>query len=199
MLNHIIIYGAIAGDVNDSRSFRQHRNLQLKQLTVVDVLHKYCESIKMFNPQRHAHSWYTEAHAPSTDVSAIIQLEYLWKHSVQFLLRPMRADQSEQALWEVGALKRQAPCRHPKSKYSLKAFKREILLLRTYVCKIVIFFHPQEKRENLQPHQVDMFFILEGMEKLWEPGTAVQSQDPPLFLMKNHLEKNWKGICIRTQ
>lgn len=40
-----------------------------------------------------------------------------------------------------------------------------------------------------------MFFILEGMEKLWEPGTAVQSQDPSLLLMKNHLEKNWKGYA----
>lgn len=109
MLNHIIIDGAITGDVDDSRALSQHKNLQLKQLTVVDVPRKYCECIKIFNPQRHAHSWYTEAHAPSTDVPAIIQLELMWKHSVQFLLRPTRADQSEQALWEVGALKRQAP------------------------------------------------------------------------------------------
>lgn len=38
-----------------------------------------------------------------------------------------------------------------------------------------------------------MFFILEGIEKLWDPGTAVQSQDPSLLFMKNHLEKNWEN------
>lgn len=56
MLNHIIKDRAIAGDVDDSRSLRQHKNLQLKQLTFVDVPRKHCECIKIFNPQRHAHS-----------------------------------------------------------------------------------------------------------------------------------------------
>lgn len=39
----------------------------------------------------------------------------------------------------------------------------------------------------LQSHQVDMIFILEGIQQLWDPGTTVQSQDPPLLFMKNHL------------
>lgn len=34
-----------------------------------------------------------------------------------------------------------------------------------------------------------MFVILEGVEELWDPGTAVQSQDPPLLFMKNHLRR----------
>jgi len=39
----------------------------------------------------------------------------------------------------------------------------------------------------LQPHQVDVLFILEGVEKLRDPGAAVQSQDPPLLLVETHL------------
>lgn len=36
-----------------------------------------------------------------------------------------------------------------------------------------------------------MFFVLECIEELWDPGTAVQSQNAPLFFMKDHLELNW--------
>lgn len=61
---------------------------------------------------------------------------------------------------------------------------------RRNLCNIAMSVHPQHQKKTLQPHQIDMFFILEGIEKLWDPGTAVQSQDPSLLFMKNHLEKN---------
>lgn len=33
-----------------------------------------------------------------------------------------------------------------------------------------------------------MVFVLECIKELWDPGTAVQSQDPPLLFMKDKLE-----------
>lgn len=57
------------------------------------------------------------------------------------------------------------------------------------VCDAKTSVHLHDQGKNLQPYQVDTFFILEGIEKLWYPGTAIQCQDPPLFFMKNHLRR----------
>lgn len=54
------------------------------------------------------------------------------------------------------------------------------------------------RRKSLQSYQVDMFLILEGVEKLRDPRTAVQTQDPPLLLVKNHLSRVKKAISIKA-